>query len=683
MAFTPTKVDYKLSPYTGMTRESFIEAGKYLLDNIFGHIKKFTDPVIVPRVETKITYPHIGAKKEIYEAECSAERFEGLTRSLLIAAPLIHNDPSVTSGGYKLRDYYKVQILRSCTRDDEYYVGSYEDLQELTHREDPDRAFQQTVETCALVICLWASKPEIWDTYTREEKNRIASLISSYAHAHTVPQNWRLFNMLDLAFLKNEGYEIDEDIMLDHASSILSYYAGNGWYRDGHSFDYYSCWAFQFYAPLWNVWYGYENMPYVAQKFEQYSNELMKSYPDFFDRDGFTNMWGRSCIYRFASVSAFDGNMLLRNPTVDYGLARRIAAGSLLQFLTRDDFLEGGVPSLGFYRRFAPLVQGYSCAESVFWMGKAFLCLHLPATHPFWTVKENNGTWEKLTHGSVKSTVLDAPALAVSNHAANGTTILRTGKVEKGKNDRHSVWNYGKLCYSTKYPWESAPREDIESQQYVITSQKGGSEIANATLWSGEKSGVLYRRQFFSYDNSTERHWLQAVDLADFPVPYGIFRADKLRLIRRPVSITLGSFGFPDNGTEVLRRQCGDARAVILKGKDALGRIKQLAFSVMYGWDDIGVIESRGTNPDSERSLIPYATAKRQKEYGYENYLLISQTLTREDGEEFSDNELFPLESVRACDPKNFGAYGEVELKLKDGSVKIIDFSKIEGNLLS
>ena len=683
MAFTPKTVDYKLSPYTGMTRESFIEAAKYLLENVFGAIKKFTDPVVVPRVETEITYPHIGAKKEIWEAECRAQRFEGLCRSFLIAAPLIHCDPEVTAGGYKLRDYYKAQILRACTRNDEYYIGNYEDLQALTHHEDPERAFQQTVETCSLVICLWVSKSEIWDTYTREEKDRIAALISSYAHAPTVPQNWRLFNMLDLAFLKSEGYGIDEDIMVSHASQILAYYAGDGWYRDGHSFDYYSCWAFQFYAPLWNRWYGYENMPYVAAKFEQYSNELMKTYPDFFDRDGFTNMWGRSCIYRFASVSAFDGNMLLNKPTVNYGLARRITAGSLLQFLTRDDFLDGCVPSLGFYRRFNPLVQGYSCAESVFWIGKAFMCLHLPANHPFWTTAENNGSWEELLKGNVKSTVLDSPALAVTNHAANGTTVLRTGKVEKSKGDRHSVWNYGKLCYSTKYPWESAPREDIESQQYVITSPGYGSEIANVTLWSGERKGVLYRRQFFSYDNLTERHWLQSVDLADFPVPYGIMRADKLKVLRPSVTVTLGSFGFPDNGTEVTTRECGDARAVILKGKDGCGKLKQLAFSVMYGWDEIGVIESVGTNPDSERSLVPYAAAKREKRYGYENYLLISQTLTREDHEDFSDDELFPLLCVRASDPKNFGAHGEIVLEMKDGTKKILDFSQIEGKLLS
>ena len=42
---------------------------------------------------------------------------------------------------------------------------------------DYNRAFQQTVETCALVICLWVCKEEIWDTYTKEEKDVIAEFL--------------------------------------------------------------------------------------------------------------------------------------------------------------------------------------------------------------------------------------------------------------------------------------------------------------------------------------------------------------------------------------------------------------------------------------------------------------------------------------------------------------------------
>ena len=73
------------------------------------------------------------------------------------------------------------------------------------------------------------------------------------------------------------------------------------------------------------------------QRFEAQSNQLMETYADFFDKDGFTNMWGRSNIYRNASTSAFDGNFFLKNPTMDPGLARRICSGSLMQFFGRDE----------------------------------------------------------------------------------------------------------------------------------------------------------------------------------------------------------------------------------------------------------------------------------------------------------------------------------------------------------
>ncbi len=691
MIFTPKTLDYNLSPYTGLTRESFKEAGKYLLTGMFENIKDFQDPVVMPRKETKITYPHLNASPEALEAERKAEMFEGLTRTFFIAAPLIHDKPDLTICGYNVRDYYKNQIIRSCTREDAIYVGTYEDLQESTGNKDKFRPFQQTVETCALVICLYMCKEELWDTYTKEEKDKIAALLSSFAHANTVPQNWRLFNMLDMAFLHMEGYEIDREIMLDHAQAILAYYAGDGWYRDGQSFDYYSCWAFNVYGPIWNKWYGYENEPAIAKRFEEYSNELMKTYADFFDEDGFTNMWGRSNIYRNASTSAFDGNMFLNNPTIDPGLARRITAGSLLQFFTREDFLYKGVPTLGFYGQFSPLVQGYSCAESPYWLGKAFLCLHLPADHPFWTAGENNGTWDKLEGSEVKVTTLDGPALCFSNHKANGETILRSGKIVKNKGDIHGMWNYSKLSFNTKYPWESTPvfesdsiaNGELESQQYVLKDTTTGSlSRANVTFWHGEKNGVLYRRQLFDYNLNTETHWMQAVNLADFTVPYGIMRVDKLRLHRRPVSLTLGAYGFPDNGTEIIEKQSGNAKTIILKGTDFTGRKKQLAMTIFDGWDNIGYVKSEGTNPDSEHSIIVYGYTERKKQYGaYESYLMISQVITKESHEDFTDDELFPIATVEYEDSEKTGAYGTTTIVMKDGRRKEINFEQIEGRL--
>ena len=68
-----------------------------------------------------------------------------------------------------------------------------------------------------------------------------------------------------------EGYPIDKDIMREHAQFISDFYAGDGWYRDGHAFDYYSCWAFNLYTPIWNLWYGYEQVHDAHQNLIDYA----------------------------------------------------------------------------------------------------------------------------------------------------------------------------------------------------------------------------------------------------------------------------------------------------------------------------------------------------------------------------------------------------------------------------
>ena len=137
--------------------------------------------------------------------------------SFFIAAPLVHIKPDLELNGINVRDYYAKQVLCAVTPGEPNYVLNYTDMKSTDESGNLFAAYQQTVETAALVICLWLSAEEIWDKYSKEEKDRIAAFLSDFAHANTVPQNWRLFNMLDLAFLYMNGYEIDEDIMRDHA----------------------------------------------------------------------------------------------------------------------------------------------------------------------------------------------------------------------------------------------------------------------------------------------------------------------------------------------------------------------------------------------------------------------------------------------------------------------------------
>ncbi len=679
MHFIPENPDYTISPYTGLTRKHWIAACKYILEGVFRHVKTMDSPVLVPRYETEITYPN----RNTPAWKVQAEYYEGLARSFFLAAPLIaiEHDPKVA--GIALKDYYKDHILRSCTPGDEQYVLSYSDMDKDAEPSFGLHTYQQTVETCAVVIGLVTTRKEIWDTYSQEEKDRIAAFIRDYAEGTTATQNWRLFNMLDLAFLSMMGYEIDRSIMREHAQAVLAYYAGNGWYRDGHAFDYYSAWAFQVYAPIWCRWYGYENEECLAAQFEKNSNELMKTYDRLFDENGHVTMWGRSSIYRNAATAPFASNFNLRNPSCNPGLARRIASGALLQFFGRDDILYEGAPVLGFYGPFTPMVQGYSCAESPLWLGKAFLCLELPEDHPFWTAKEENGVWETMGEGETLETVLDGPGLAIADHHDNGTMELRTGKVTKRIGDSNGRWCYAKLSYSSAYPWESDLPSGLSAASYVLKEPDiDKTEQINSILWSGMRKDVLYRRALFGYDTSGDLHWTSVIDLADFPVANGLVRADKIRLFHKPVDIYLGSYGFPCPDAAYTIRRSGDAQAVIMTGHGSDGRLRHMAMTVFSGWNDISVEKSTGTNADTSESFIIFAHASRKKVFAYEPYILISQILTKEGEDGFSDDEIFSISSIDYSDKERCGGYGDVTLNMRTGRSYTVDFSGIEGCLM-
>lgn len=702
MYFQASRENRELSPYTGLDREGWIEAGKFLLEGIFSHIQDENAPIVMPRHERELTYPNAGTPPH----KVQAEYFEGLARSFFIAAPLISIEPELSLCGISLREYYRRQVLMACTPGNPCYVLDYAAMEAMGAQTNPFRTYQQTVEVCALVICLWISREQIWSSYTQPERDRLAGFIRGFAQGNTVPQNWRLFNMLALAFLAQEGYDIDEGVMRDHAQSILNYYVGDGWYRDGQSFDYYAVWAFNVYAPLWNLWYGYRREPALAARFEAHANEMIETLPSFFDRDAYTNMWGRSNIYRNAATSAFAANFFLAHPAADPGLSRRIASGSLLQFLSREDVFFEGIPCLGFYRPFLPLIQPYSCAASPFWLGKAFLCLCLPEEHPFWTAREHNGLWDELSAvtkdgersglvgaqaagknnggrgGKNHECCLDGPGLCLVNHASNGMTELRSGKVLKAEGDRHGIWNYGKLAYNTKFPWEAASQTAVESQQYVLEDMSFHTHTtANACFWAGQRDGVLYRRQFFGFSQSREYHWIQAINLADFPVADGLFRADKLRCFQRPLRLNLGAYGFPDNGTELERLEEGNFQALVLRGHDSQGRPRQLAMSIFAGFDELKFVRQTGCNPDSEHSILIYASAVSEHQYAYEKYWYLSQVLCRDTEKPFTRAEIFPVAALTYADPEGEGGYGPLCIEFKDGSQKIIEFEGIEGRL--
>lgn len=106
---------------------------------------------------------------------------------------------------------------------------------------------------------------------------------------------------------------------------------------------------------------------------------------------------------------------------------------------------------------------------------------------------------KEISRSKIVKTVIDQKLLSAGNRIVNFIAVM----------NMDFQWNYSKLSFNTKYPWEASPSEDVESQQYVLkdlTSQNNAR--ANVTFWGGERDGVLYRRQFFDYSLQNECHWI-------------------------------------------------------------------------------------------------------------------------------------------------------------------------------
>ena len=72
MKFELKNPDYGKSPYTGMTKEHWLEVCEFLLEGIFSGIERMDGHPVSRRVEFEVSYPN----KNSSPTKASAEQFE-------------------------------------------------------------------------------------------------------------------------------------------------------------------------------------------------------------------------------------------------------------------------------------------------------------------------------------------------------------------------------------------------------------------------------------------------------------------------------------------------------------------------------------------------------------------------------------------------------------------------------
>ncbi len=678
-AYEVSSPDFELSPYTGMSKKHYIELAKYLLERALKHVHSLETPLTFPVVPGK-TYPQPDAPDWRYR---SAE-FEALERTFTLAGPLIHIDPETTINQINLRDYYSLQFYNAFTPGHANSLPLPEEL--------PDSNYQFTCEFGGLFKTLLLLPDTIWSHYTKEQKDEMVVTISKWAHHRTTQNNWRIFNVCALSFLKKYGYEIDDELLKSHLLWVVSYHSGDGWYLE-QTYNYYSISLFIVYTTIWNRTFGDEYYPEIAEIIEKSAVKLMESVTGFFARDGYINMWSRSICYRTWVSGAFPVAFMLKEKTqLDAGWARRLCSGSLLQFVTKEDFYCNDIPSLGFYGTKEYMIQNYSCAGSPFLMFLPFICLALPDDSPFWTARENEGIWETLGDHSNKI-VLENPGLVLVNHGKTGTSEIIPGKVY------YDDPNYSKLVYNTHFPWEDHNPRGGTSMEYSFRSLdprdlRGddvnfyltGQSIDNdseknsnyttsqSMLYNGVRKEVLYRQAIMRKPPNNGVGYI--IDLAEITIPGGVIRVDRTRLAFEH-ELTLGHFGLPH-----LKGQ----KAVISHFEDETKKVitaaipgRRIALIIYRGWDSLESLVHQNRNAEADESTVIYASRKRlAKNPSME--LMITVMLHKMDDSEWTDAELSPIKDIKILEvTPAYSALGAM-ITLNNDETFEIDFKDIDGH---
>lgn len=677
-AFKIIQPDFELSPLTGMSRKHYIECAKYLLTRAFRHVRSLDTPMTFPSVPGK-TYPQPDDPPWRHRSL----EFEALERTFTLAGPLIHVQPDVSINGINLREYYCKQLYNALTPG---HSNSLPMPQEL-----PDSNYQFTCEFGGLFKTLLLMPETLWDHFTDEQKNEMVISISAWAHHRTTQNNWRIFNIVTLSFLKKYGYEIDDELLKSHLLWVTSYHSGNGWYLE-QTYNYYSISLFIVYTTIWNRTFGDQHFPEISAAIEKSAQKLMESLPSFFGRDGYINMWSRSICYRTWVSGAFPVAFMLENKTlIDPGWARRLCSGSLLQFVTREEFFHNDIPSLGFYGQKEYMVQNYSCAASPFIMFLPFICLALPEDSPFWTAKENDGMWELLGNES-KRVVLPNPGLVLVNHGKTGTSEIVPGKVY------YDDPNYSKLVYNTHFPWEDHNPNGGTSMEYCYrsldprdvrgddvnfyltgkkienSSDKNRSfSISQSMSFNGVENGVIYRQAIMRKPPNNGVGYI--IDLAEITIPAGVIRVDRSRLAFE-YELTLGHFGLPHyKGKKAIVDQYSENDRSIITASIP-GR--SVAMVTYKGWDKMDYLVHKNKNAEADESTVIYAYKKRVAKNPPMEFM-ITAFLHKMNDDNWTVEELSPIREIRIMDMTPSGSPLGAEITINDGSKYVVDFGNLDG----
>ncbi|MEA2064570.1 MAG: DUF2264 domain-containing protein [Gemmatimonadota bacterium] len=360
-----TPEDKGLSPYTGYTREHWLEICEKLIAGVLPYFDPETGiPTLKGMSGESAHFQQIG------KAEYPIETFE---RSLMLVAIYTAATGRDTVPGWEgsITKPFLTGIRRGSDPEDPLQLPGW-------------GAFASNIALAAML-----SPDFFWKPFTNEEKKNLLICFKKYVKRPTWDCNTWFFRLTPVPILDRENIEVDRDHWTRIFRRCLNWYRGDGWFIDGGNltFDYYNLWGFQLYNNMLiyfdPTWHGlfFDRIKHISALFQE-------SFSYFYGRDGGPVPWGRSLSYRFASLSALGWSVLAGTNTIPPGRARRIASGCLKYFWEHGAMSENGLLEAGFHGPNSVVAEDYIRRGAPYWAAQGLICLAIPEDHPFWTARE-------------------------------------------------------------------------------------------------------------------------------------------------------------------------------------------------------------------------------------------------------------------------------------------------------
>ena len=448
--------DYKLSPYTGYTRQHWVEITKKIVSGFMPYVDKKTGVInLTGNPEETYLHEHLTAPGKLVEA---FERTQMAVASYIAAT----NQTRIPGYNGDIAEIYRKGM----------------DL--FTNPKSPyvPKGRQYIFGSGSVLAMLLAPKHFI-DSLDKKVKKNVANALSTIIHRHQNPTNTFLFSMMPAVVMDRLGAKYDRKLLDDHFENILGMYRGNGWFIDGwnQGFDHYNFWGFQLY--LHALMHFDERW---RKKYRVRVKEITEKHEEtlqyFFGKDGGPIPKGRSLNYRFACVSGIGYSQLSGLSSMDPGVARRICSGCLKYFWDHGVLSERGLIEPGFRASNSCVGENYTDFGAPYWSITGLVPVILPEKHLFWNAKE-------------KPIETDKPG--IRRFLVTGANMVLKADGNRGEARMHiagdpfkhrKVWQAGSKYF---------PHSISSTVGYALTGEWGRQLAVNRTGISSDKKNWSFR----------------------------------------------------------------------------------------------------------------------------------------------------------------------------------------------